>query len=393
MKRTAIFPITLVLFCCSIFTFSINAQTVDPFPALIGQWEGPELSIRGKIYSLIVIFAHGYNGDDSGLKVVVSRNMVDKKTCRYPDCFEPPYHTADAKFSPRGTSFTLVGTNRNAFYEGSLSSNGEDLTIFSLAELPSGKTSRASWDLKRKPICNRPEEMMAAARDLWEGRRLSEVKVALSGCRSINTYEDINFLIWGLLTLKDPEAVDTRYYSKYTRALDLFDKSIKLNPQNSIAYFARAFINYERALEIIKEVNAEIEANKKESERYLPSRWTAQQIEQKKEAARRESLRSFNDVINNYTLILFNDAFERDAYVKRAQTYYAMWSKCEQNPEYLENALKDYKAAIDLDPLSSALFYERSQIYKFLGNEEKAEADLQKAAELKINKISPNPQN
>jgi tetratricopeptide (TPR) repeat protein len=390
MKRTAIFPISLILFCCSLFPFSISAQTVDPAQVLVGQWEGPNAPFQGRAYSLTVVFAY----DDNGLKVIVSRNAVNEAGRRDPGfTVEPPYYAVEPRSSPKGTSFTLTGTKRAAFYEGMLSSNGADLTIFFSAEPPSEKTSKISWNLKRRPICNRPEELAAASRDLWADRRFSEVNAAMSGCLSLGLYEDKNSLIWGLLVLKDPGAYDSRYSARYGGALTNFNKSIKLNPQNPVAYYARAFIHHERALEIFKKVSAEIEANNKQNERYPTLSWTAQQIEQKKEAARRESILAFNDVIGDYGWILYNDAFERDAYVKRAQTYYLMWSKYEPNLEYLKNALKDYKAAIDLDPLSSALFYERSKIYKYLGDEEKAEADRQKAAELKVNKISPNPQN
>src|SRR5262245_5054964 len=126
MKRTAIFPLTLALFCCALFSFSAAAQTLDPIQALTGQWEGPNAAINGKVHSLIAVFVP----EDNGLKVTVSRYVVGERN----SSSESSYYAVDPKFSPQGMSFTLADTKRDAFYEGLLSPDGQELAIFILNE-------------------------------------------------------------------------------------------------------------------------------------------------------------------------------------------------------------------------------------------------------------------
>lgn len=378
MRRKLLFSYAVfqILIWGCLFTSSITGQNPDLTEKLIGEWRGPKASYEGRQYGFTVVFTR----ENDGFQVFTGPGInlgFDKSS---------PFHTGtDLKFSEKGLSFVVKGTERTAFYEIELSPDGKDMTARFSYELPSKPDSRITWKLQRVPICNHSDELSLAAKDLWEKRRFEEVRTAYYACYPLPFYEDKMLTLSGLLALRGnmPYSRPADNYDKYDYALRELSKALNLNRQNPIALYARAHVYYEQALQMTAKTNTGIENNKKEN---VYRRMTDQQIEERKDKAKRESINLIDKAISDYSMITYYDAFDFTAYVKRAQTYYAKWSKYDPNEEYLKIALKDYKTAIDMNPLSYKLFYERAQIYLHLGDTEKYEADMKRVLELKVNK-------
>lgn len=379
LKLYFLFSVFPILFWTSIFVSPVAGQGPDISKALAGEWRGPRASYQGKTYSLTVVFSR----ESGKLQAFVDPNinLNNEKGLRF-------YPATDLKLSENRLTLSIEGSRMIFFYEGELSPDGKNLTMHFSYELPSEPDSRITWNLKKVPLCNDPEEISAAVKSIWEHGNYREVQELLPGCLPVNLFEDKNFLLSGLVILKGGDFVRDRYRSytteqRYDAALSHLNKSLTLNSENPIAHYAVASIHYERALGYVERMNALTESNNK-----LPPelRRSASLLDAAKKAEQRVALSFFSWSLGSYDSIIARDAFDTTAYVKRAQTYYAAWSKCDPNPDFLDNALKDYKSAIELSPLSYELFYERAQIYKFLGDMEKYEADMKQVAELKVNK-------
>jgi tetratricopeptide (TPR) repeat protein len=354
-KFLFLFPVFQIALYLCLAAFPAAGQTIDIQQALIGEWRGPEASFNGKKYPLTVVFAR----DGDGLKAFISRNMNldEDRRSRF-------YTAADLRTSGKGVSFVIKGTALTVFYEGEFSPGDETLTMHFSYELPSQPERRITWNLKKAPLCHDPEEMSVAARELWEDRRAPDAQSTLLACFPVDLYDDQVSLLYGLVILRGAELVLPAYGSygngsRYEKALGPLNRSLKLNQQNPLTWYAMAYIYYEQALRENSRLNSFL-GNISKDPAYR--KWPPQQIETEKEKSNRLSLKLLDDSIACYTGIISINAFETDAYIKRAQAHYAKWSKCEPDPEYLKSSLKDYKAAIELNPLSHELFYERAMI-------------------------------
>jgi tetratricopeptide (TPR) repeat protein len=158
-----------------------------------------------------------------------------------------------------------------------------------------------------------------------------------------------------------------------------------MNSQNTLALEAKGYVYYEMAVATTLETNKAVELHNEKAPVW--DRWPAEKLEREMENGKKKSIDFIDRSIYEYGQLIYYQQFETVGYVKRARAYYIKWSKYDPDLDNLKNALKDYKMAIELAPLSYELFYERAQIYSYLGDEEKYEADIKRVAELKINKI------
>jgi len=218
--------------------------------------------------------------------------------------------------------------------------------------------------------------------------RVQEVLKTLPGCSQTGFYEDRISLLRGLVIFRGGDFAFTRYgryddEQRYDDALGLLTRSLVQNGQNTIAWYVIAYIYHEKAMMVTRQMNSSLEGNNKEP---VHRRWSPQTIEDTKIKANRRSLIYLNASIGTYSVLIANNAFDVEAYTRRARTFYAAYSKYEQNTEFLKSAIKDYSCAIDLDPLSYEWFYERGMIYSYMGESERSEADLKKSAELKASR-------
>lgn len=152
------------------------------------------------------------------------------------------------------------------------------------------------------------------------------------------------------------------------RALDDFNKALELHPQFTAAYLSIAWLHVKK-----KEYNQELTALNKAIEidpklgraylhrgsAYHRKREFDKALADYSKAIELESVRGFRDV----------------GYRGRASVYASLRD--------FDRALADYNKALEIYPHYWLNYYDRGLIYWRLGEKEKAEADCQKAKELK----------
>lgn len=380
MKRTypTQFPFIQVLLVVCLLVLTAAAQTSDPGTDLSGQWQG-DIKFKESAISLTVVLSRA-NGR---IKTLVFNFGRDK--C-FTELAREDTDAPDGKIRFQVRQGLLKGS-----YEGEVSADREVLKIKPAGDTDKNPKSDLSWNLVKVPVCNDPGALYSEARHIFKGRNYETAERHLKRCVYTGLFEDKVSLINGMISLgKARYHLASQNYQEagwnISDSTTLFSRSFTANESNLLALEAGGYAYSQLAAMVPLQTAVDIEKNAKNYGRYA---WTPQMVEQKKAEAKRLAITYLDNSIARYSSLIYNDQFNFEAYVRRAQAYYAKWSKYDPDPEYLKIAIKDYKSAIDLNPLSSDLFYERAMIYSYLGDEEHSETDLRKAAELKVNKLRP----
>jgi tetratricopeptide (TPR) repeat protein len=154
---------------------------------------------------------------------------------------------------------------------------------------------------------------------------------------------------------------------QYNKAIDDFDKTLKLDERNLPAYFMRANIRTQM-VETIERLKL-----KEQSTSFNNSDNIASQFELK---SNNNSIEAYNDILTDYTVVLYMNPDFIFGYYNRANIY------C-KTEKYFQ-AIEEYNKALTIEPEFAEAFYNRGLVKILLNDVEGGAKDLSKAGELGI---------